>query len=285
MSHSYMSLKSFKHAGTANIAGAENNAQILQLLEGTSRQIDGLLGRWFFPKIETRYFSGNGRDCLELKNWDIISITTLKEDSDADAVYEVTWAITDYLLGPDGNDPTDATRPLPYWELSVDQRSTGAQDVFLKGQRMYQLAGKFGYCELTEAATTINEGASFGASDTELTVAAPTNIGIGDTLLIDSEYLYVTGQLVADGNTFTVSRAANGSTAAAHDDSTTVYKLVYPEPIVEAVRMQASRLWVRRAAGYSNQVGFEDTGTMIPQLGLDQDVRQMLDPYKRWRAG
>jgi hypothetical protein len=277
-------LKAFKSPGIANIEGAENNAQILRLLEGVSRQVEGIVGRWLHPKIETRYFSGNGGTCMQFPSWDIISVTTLKEDSDADAVYEVTWATTDYILGPDGNDPTDHTGPRPYWQLDVDGRSTGNQDVFLKGQRMYQLVGKFGYCDLTEASTTINEGAEFSASDTELTVAAPTNIGIGDTLVIEAEYLFVTGQLVADSNTFTVSRGANGSTAAAHADATAVSKLVYPEPIVSAVTMQASRLWVRRSAGYSNQVGFEDTGSATPQLGLDQDVRQMLDPYKRLKV-
>lgn len=284
MSHTYVSLAEFKGPGLANLQRAGNDAEILAVLEAASRQVEDLTGgRRFFATTETRYFSGNGGEVLEFPEWDIISVSTLKEDTNTDGTYETTWATTDYELGPYHVDPTRHSDPEPYWRLEVNQRSNGNQDVFLKGQKMYELVGSFGFCNLTTATgTTINEGAEFSSSDTTLTVADGTKVGIGDTLLIESEHLYVTGQAVEGSNDYTVSRGANGTTAAAHADTTAISKLVYPSPVVQAVKMRAAQMWRSRVSGYSDRQGFSETGfSTIDQDAVQLSVRQMLDGYRR----
>lgn len=70
--------------------------------------------------------------------------------------------------------------------------------------------------------TTINEGAQFSNSDTTLTVADGSIFMPGDTIEIESEELLITA---VSGNDLTVTRGYAGTSAAAHNDATTVYLL------------------------------------------------------------
>lgn len=71
----------------------------------------------------------------------------------------------------------------------------------------------------TATTTTINEGATFSASDTTLTVTSATGIVIGDYLRIDNEILQVSTVSNLD---ITVTRGAFGSIPATHTDGATV---------------------------------------------------------------
>lgn len=283
MSQTYVPLEVYKSHAVGNVTSSVDDWRMLKDLEAHSRQLERLLGgRQFFPTVDTRYFSGDGSACLAFPAWDLLSISSLKEDTDRDGTYETTWASTDYLLSPNRNDPTSFIDPKPYWLLEVDQRSSGSQDVWLKGQRMYELTGSFGYCNLTESTgAAINEGAEYSSSDTTLTVDDGSLVNVGDTLLIDSEQIYVVGKPVEGGNDLTVRRGMNGTTAAAHDDSTAISRYVYPENVVKAVLLQARRLHIRATGGYADQVGFDATGAMTPQVGVDQDFWQLVEKYKR----
>merc|ERR550514_2658602 len=72
--------------------------------------------------------------------------------------------------------------------------------------------------------TTINEGAAFAKSDTTLTVTSGTTLGAvaNSYILIGSEILLVTA---VSTNDLTVTRAQDGTTAAAHADGSKVYRL------------------------------------------------------------
>ena len=102
------------------------------------------------------------------------------------------------------------------------------------------------------------------------------------TILVDSEQMYVTG---ISGNTLTVVRGVNGTTAATHLDDAVIDVYRYPYAVTEATLMQASRLWTRRASGYANLVGFADTGTMRPWVGMDIEVQEMLNAFRLVSAG
>jgi len=264
--------------------------QLLRLLEGVSRQVDQFVRRRFYPTLATRLFSGNGLKVFDFpKGWEgLISVTTLKEDSNQDGTYDVTWATSDYILGPYDADPTNGPDPEPYEWLEVDIRSTGNQDNFIRGQQAYELVGKFGYCELIESTGAQLDDASVNDTVTVITVDTGDGgaaIDVGDTIIIDAEYMYVTGDVTPDGPTLQVVRGVNGSTAVTHNNNTAISKLVYPADVVEALYFQASRLWARRSSGYSSQIGFSDVGgTTVPQIGVDQDYWQMIEHYKQRTA-
>ena len=200
MTNAYVSLGTFKGSGIANVSGTANDSRLLELLESVSRQLDEYLGRHFYSLTATRYFSGNGGTKLWLPGgWDLISITTLKEDTGSDEAYGTTWAATDYFLAPYESDPAPGVNlgwsreNRPYRKLEINQLSTGSKKQWTQSQRRFELVGKWGYCECTEdTGATINEGGTFSASDTTLTVAGVNGVKVGDTLLIGSEQLYVT---------------------------------------------------------------------------------------------
>ena len=283
MPNLYVSLNSFKGQGAANLALGSNDARLVALIDTISRQAENYCGHHFYSLTQIRYFSGNGLDILPLPdNWDLIAITTLKEDEDGDSTFETTWAAADYHLYPYDAQPTgDIGRARPYHKLEVNQATNGTKGSFSIGQRRFELTGKWGYCESTEATgATINEGAQYSSSDTTLTVSDGTKISIGDTLMIETEQIYVKDQANVGGADFTVTRGINGTTAAAHADATAISRILYPLPVVEAVYMQASRLWTRRASGFANNLGFAETGIVRPWTGLDRDVKELLDQYR-----
>ena len=271
----------FKGSLIAGITITSVDARLLDLLEGVSRVVDEYLGRHIHSLTATRYFSGNGNNRMTLP-WDLISITTLKEDTTADATYDNTWAGADYILGPYDSQPTGrAYLPdtKPYWSIEVDQRSTGSESAFGRGQRRFELAGKFGYSESTvDSTATVNE--TFSSSDLTLTVSDGTKFSIGQTILIESEQIYISGITTND---LTVQRAVNGTTAASHASSTAISIIEYPDPIREAVLLEAGLLLETR--GYRRQLGNFETGIITPfGRTFSAETKMKLDPFRLVRT-
>ena len=80
-------------------------------------------------------------------------------------------------------------------------------------------AGLYGGVAAGALETTINEGGTFSASDTTLTVANGTGIATNDLILIDDEILKVTNVATND---LTVTRAQSGTEASTHANLATV---------------------------------------------------------------
>ena len=80
-------------------------------------------------------------------------------------------------------------------------------------------AGLYGGVAAGALETTINEGGTFSASDTTLTVTSGTGIATNDLILIDNEILKVTNVATND---LTVTRAQSGTDAATHANGATV---------------------------------------------------------------
>jgi len=145
-----------------------------------------------------------------------------------------------------------------------------------------EAAGKWGYREVTEdSGASINEGGAFSAADTTLTVTDGSKFSLGDTLSIESESLYVTA---ISTNDLMVTRGANGTTAAALNDSTDVYIFRYPGPVVEACLLQAARLWKRKDSAYAPADDGRAVGSGAAS-GLDAAVQRLLEPYRRLSLG
>jgi len=280
--NSYVNLAEFKGSLLAGVTVTTHDARLRELLEAVSRVVDEYLGRFMFSLIATRYFSGNGKQVLTLP-WDLISITTLKEDTTANASYDNTWATTDYILGPYNATPTGrAYLPdtQPYWRLEVDERSTGSESAFGKGQRRFELVGKFGYSESKRDSTSLVDDADVTAADLTLTVDDGTDFNIGETLLIDSEQMYITAIAT---NLLTVERGVNGTTAATHANNAAIDIIEYPNPIREAVMLEAGLLLETR--GYRRQLGNFDTGIITPfGRTFSAETKSKLDPFRLVRV-
>ncbi len=279
MNNAYADLTTLKSSGVLNISGTGYDTRLRELLETVSRLIDRYCNRHFYVLSTARKFDGDGG--TELLVQDLIAVTSLKTDDNKDRTYETTWAATDYLLYPSNAEPTKVWG-RPYTRILVDTEA-GNEDVFTAGMQTVEISGKWGYREVTEdSGADINEGGTFSATDTVLTVTDGSKFAVGQTILIESEQLYITA---ISTNNLTVIRGINGTTAATHADSTDISIYKYPEPVVQACLMQTSRLWKRKDSGFASEVGLPQTGGFDVFRGLDPDVKQLLSSYRKPSIG
>ena len=69
------------------------------IIDAASRAVEAITGRRFYASTETRYYQAAHASYLDVD--DLLGVTTLATDEDANGTWEVTWtADTDYLLLP-----------------------------------------------------------------------------------------------------------------------------------------------------------------------------------------
>ena len=98
-----------------------------------------------------------------------------------------------------------------------------------------------------------------------------TQFAIGQTIMIGDEQMLVTG---ISANDLTVTRALNGTTAAAHADNSDVYTLRWPASIERATLIQTARIWTRAA----------DFEPFFVDADVDTDVRLLLESFRKLTA-
>jgi hypothetical protein len=244
-------------------AGTADDAEMFQLLLAVSDWVDRHCNRHFYPRTQTLVFDGDGSARLLIP--DLIALTTLKEDTAEDKTFATTWAATDYWLTPYNAEATEHWGQ-PYTQIRV--RTKGAQDVFTKGEQTFQITGRWGYREFKEDSSTDLNDAAMTAAKTTVAVDDGTQFAIGQTIMIGAEQMLVTNIVT---NNLTVSRALNGTTAAAHTDNSDVYILRWPASVERAALVQTARIWTRAA----------DFEPFFVDSELDTDVRILLDPYRK----
>ncbi len=152
---------------------------------------------------------------------------SLKNAIDTAQYTETTFSGSDTTLTVDSTTDFDVADVLYIdAELMVVQSVSGNDVVVQRGQLAtaavsHAPASKVTLIEAAGTSSTINEGSTFLAGDTTLTVTSATALAAGTNayIRIDDEYLRVTG---ISGNDLTVTRAQLGSTAASHTDGSTV---------------------------------------------------------------
>ena len=201
--------------------------------------------------------TGDDDELFQLLLAVLIAITSLKADEDEDLTFEVTWATTDYFTEPHNVDPT-AHWGSPWTSLLA--RKAGEKQSFLAGEQ------KWGYSEVAElSGSLLNE--DMDTSETAMDVDDGTHFAIGQTVLVNSEQMLVTG---ISTNTLTVVRGINGTTAATADNNDPVSIIRWPAPIERAALIQAARIWTRAA----------DFEPFFVDADMDTDVRLMLESYR-----
>jgi hypothetical protein len=244
-----------------------DSAQIDATIEAVSRSIDEYCGRWFYPRTMTRYFSPTcGRSLL--LDADLLSVTTLKIDQDGSRAYATDWVTTDYDLLP--LDAPNGSVPRPYWEIAV---TPYAQQFFWQRTRAVQIVGTWGYYDVRERSAAV-AAEILDASETGLDVSDGTLFGVGHTLRIDNEQVFVSA---ITNDTLTVVRGVNGTTADAHADGAAID--VYRYPVIGEVAKEqvAHRLRIKDAP--FGMVGAPDTGMRVAPAYHPMLLRS-LDPFR-----
>ena len=186
---------------------ARNNDQIDRLIDAAARGIDDECARYFYPRATTLYWDWPsvqmGRSWrLWLDRDELLSLTTLTSGGSG-------IPSGGYYLEPNRSGP-------PYSRIEIRLDSAYALGLGSTPQRDIALTGVFGFTRATTAAGTL--AATITDSATSLACSDAAKIGVGDTLLIDTEYMQVTDRrMLTTGQTGTLTANANAVTLTVAD--------------------------------------------------------------------
>ena len=137
--NSYVDLQTLKSIGVMNIGTTGYDSRLLTLAENISRQVDRSSNRFFYHIIETKTIDGPGRNEIGVK--DLISVASIKEDSQEDGTFDTTWNANDFFLYPREANPTStAGDARPFSRIQVSLKTIGTQDSFALGQSNFEIA-------------------------------------------------------------------------------------------------------------------------------------------------
>tara|TARA_R100000808_G_scaffold6135_4_gene18405 strand:+ start:829 stop:1746 length:918 start_codon:yes stop_codon:yes gene_type:complete len=247
--HTYASIDTFRDylAGTSYSSGWTSDTGVLRrILETASTRIDNYVGMQSFgARTETHYYDiGKGIlrstpqlmaqqsysneigtvenliSIIVLDDWLIstTSVTSYKSTDRDQSETLVEGYNQDFWLEPYNSSPKVSLK------LNED---TGKG--FHAGQQTLAIAGTWGYSndtstEKTTTGTVSSSVTSWGVNDA-------SGLSTAQTILVDSEQMYITG---ISSNTLTTERGVNGTTAASHSAGASVYVYEYPALVVQA---------------------------------------------------
>jgi hypothetical protein len=125
----------------------------------------------------------------------------------------------DYFLEP--------YNTTPKYTLKMNEDSAKG---FYGGQQTLHIAATWGWQDTTTTPTTINANIT-STSATSVSVTSASDLSEGNTILIDTEQMYVES---ISSTTLTVIRGVHGTTAATHTSGADVKKYTYPDDVVQA---------------------------------------------------
>lgn len=249
----------------AGIAAAvtDKDAKIDAIIAQVSVMIERHTDRRFIPVTTTKEFDYQGSSQLILGD-DLVSVSTLSKDGTA-------IAVSDFFLYP--LNAADDNKPYTWIELLFTSQLFDFSDT---KQSAITIAGKFGYSEFTRTLSTLS-AAITDAAATSMTVTSGSDFDIGQTLLIDSEQLFVRN---ISGTTVTVDRGQNGTTAATHLNAAAVKAIDPPPDIALACNGMVARFMHRADAAWSDRAGDQQSGFTYYK-GIPADLKAILDYYRR----
>ncbi len=273
MPWSYVSLETARRR--LGLTDTADDRTLRSVLEGVSRAIDNPslgAGRTFRVYRAIRYYQATWDHVHQRRHIltdDLLRVVSFRTGH-GDGFYEEVWAATDYDLLP-YNAPAEMA---PYWEVVEAVNGTRSLPA---SPRSIEITGIWGYWEELEP---VGQLLAVTAEAVNITMAPGHGVETLQTLLIGSEQVYVTA---VSGDTLTVQRGVNGTTAAAHPSGTAVLAYRYPADIVEATVLAVARLFRRKDAPLGI-VGSADFG-VTNVVRSDPDVQRLIAPYRRVVVG
>ncbi len=278
MPNVYCHMGTIKASGSLSLTGTSFDDQLLRIAEMASRELDKYCDRFFYMYEGTFYQDGGATRVV--LDFDVQTISTMLLDIDGDGTYETSTELTtapvDFFLYPQNITPKTRIEANPWG--TIGHLAAGIRNGI-------QITGVFGHgndwpANYYHAATTV-VGVDLTSTDATLTVSTGSSFYGGMTLRVGTEQMYVT--TTPTGTTLAVTRAQNGTVAGTATISTAVYIYDYPQSIVQACLIQTTRSWKRRESGYVNAIINTDMGNIQVFKGLDPDVKEIVNQYRRIR--
>lgn len=261
-----MSLTAAKSA--LGLADTTDDTRLLSLLEYASRRIDADTGRKFYTVSESRYYTAQWPHVLTVD--DLLSVSALATDGNADRTYSTAWAASDYELEP--------ANAYPKWQIFTTPNGACSFPTLRRGVR---ITGVWGYGDGSGASPWLASGATVTVattSATAVTASVGTPFAVGQTILAGTEQMYVTA---VAGTALTVERGVNGTTAAIQA-AVAASIAQYPSQIREACRILAARVWRMPTFGVQ---GSGDMGTVEAVSRFDPEYLFAINPFRLVTVG
>lgn len=248
---------------SAGIVGDSLNDQIDDLIETKSREVDDLCARWFLPRTRTvsldltpHYVRGRS---VELPA-DLLAVSSVKDRGGDRTLAEGT----DFRLAGNGDDPAWPYQVLEMLRSSSKSWESAAASV----DDAIEVVGDWGFSADTEAVGALT--ADPGAGGTTLALTRGDRVGVGDTLLVESERIFIEDRGDAD-------LAVNLSGALTADETDTNLGLsgapANAVRVGEVLRIGAERL---RVLAVNSTTSFEVEraydGTILAAHDNDADI-------------
>ena len=248
----YTSREAVKRAVRLN--GNENDEAVDRLIESASRRIDDETHRRFIPQTATKVYRWPGPqgagDVLYLDT-DLLSVSTLQTKAQDSS--PTTISSDDYFLEPNNF--------TPYNRIEIDISSNSSFEGGDTSQRSISVAGSWGYSNDTKSVGTVTSGLASDATATEFVCSnssLASGINVGDTLLIESEQIFVSekafaalGSVLIDG-VLTASKSENVTIDSGHGIAAG-----------EIVRIDSEEMFVRSSAATTLTVERAYNGTTL----------------------
>ena len=153
------------------ISGSGQDANLENAIEGASREIDAICGRFFFQtSSEVKYFTPISRTYLEIPDLSSTSGLEVKIDTNDDGTHDTTLTInTDFYLKPldAGENEVEGVERQPYTHIFIlDSRSSERFDPdIVKSVKVTGLWGFSGKPNAIKQATFIQSARLFKRKD------------------------------------------------------------------------------------------------------------------------
>lgn len=256
------------------LTGTGDDTLLLDCIEDASRALDGATHRHFYPKIATRYYDWQEQLCLEVDDGeDLLSITTLTTDNG-----DTTLTSDQYFLMCG-----ESYNIQPYTRIKLNLDANVQFEFSNTPQQANAITGVWGYHDdysnaYTDSGDTVQNSTQISASGTTLTVTSGNNFERGQTLKIESEWLYVSA---ITSNNLTIQRGLNGSTAAAHVNGTAI-SIYEPMRDVQRVTLRfATWLYKQYEAPFTFELQTGPDGSVIIPQNAPPAVHRFIKQYRR----
>ncbi len=269
---SYSSLTELK--GSLGITSSTDDKVMLSALEGATLEIEKYCQRKFNVEYATKYYAGANRLWVN----DLLTVSTLKTDTDGNASFETVYTTSDYVLFPLNEYPKTYIEPS-------DNSDYGA---FTSGKKGVEIVGFWGYGDGESETPYTNQStitASTASGATTINVVS-TNLAIGQTWLIDNEQFYVKDLTTSVA---TVVPGLNGTSKDAHYASSVIYVYDYPADIKQACLNLATALYQNRTKQglQSERIGdysYTMSGTSLNKGMIESILSDSIFSYRRMKV-
>lgn len=266
MNRSYITVQDIKDS--LGLTASTDDKLLLKMAESAAKMVENYTGRKFNVETATKYYEGANRVWFD----DLLTVSTIKLDEDANASFEATLTTSDYVLYPLNN------YPKTYMEIA-DTSNYGSFAYGVK--KGVEIVGTWGYAESSSPVLAWAKTASAVPVSASLLTVLIDNLEIGQTCLIDNEQYYVTE---VSGSIANVIPAQNGTSATTHTASTMIYSYQYPADIWQACMNLVSEEYQNRTKKGITSEGIGDYRYSLDKGSINSIMTDALGSFSYYRS-